>query len=74
MQGTYDRKQRLTYAHPWITERQATQLLQHKYLNLCKGDYNTNTIQILMENQMLIWSAVDEERMRDLLAMAQEWV
>ena len=74
MQGSYDRKQRLAHAHPWITERQATQLLSNKYLNLCKGNYNSNTIQILMENQMTLWSAVDEERMRDLVAMAQEWV
>ncbi len=74
MQGTYDRKQRLTHAHPWITERQATQLLSNKYLNLCKGNYDTHTIQLLMENQMLVWSAVDEERMRDLIAIAAEWV
>ncbi len=71
---TLNRRQRLQLAHRWLTDKQATQLLASQYLSFSAQGHNNEALQCLMEKQLLIWGCVDEERLRDLLAMAQEFV
>ncbi len=71
---TLNRRQRLQLAHRWLTDKQATQLLASKYLSFSAQGHDYEALQCLLEKQLIIWSCVDEERLRDLLAMAQEFV
>ncbi len=71
---TLNRRQRLQLAHRWLTDKQATQLLTAKYIQFMADGHDNEALQHLMEKRLLIWGCVDEERLRDLLAMAQEWV
>ncbi len=71
---TLNRRQRLCLSHTWLTDKQATQLLTAKYLQFTAEGHDNHNLQCLMEKQLIIWGCVDEERLRDLLAMAQEFV
>ncbi len=72
--NTLNRRERLRLSHHWLTDKQATQLLTAKYLQFTADGHDNEALQCLMEKQLLIWGCVDEERLKDLLAMAQEWV
>ena len=69
---TYKRKQRITNAHPWITNKQATQLLSYKYYYFSKR-FERQQVQKLMDNFVDICCYSSEQGLRDLLARAQEW-
>ncbi len=72
--NTLNRRQRLQLAHRWLTDKQATQLLAAKYLQFTAEGHDNHNLQCLMEKQLIIWGCIDEDMLRDRLAMAQEWV
>ena len=72
MQHTYNRRQQLLAAHPWLNEQQALQLLAYKYLKF-NSDYPREQVQTLLDNFTTICCHSSETGMRDLLARAQEW-
>ena len=72
MLGTYNRKQRLSIAHPWISNKQATQLLTHKYYYFL-DTFDKQQIQSLMDNFTTICCYSSEHGLRDLIPRSQEW-